>query len=232
MATQQRRLSGPFGLSAALSAPGVARAGVRGGRTGSRGRVSEWRVLKPVVDGMPQTARDGPQSRLFLTAEEGTDDRAVRRELPAAADVLARQPVNEVEACGVHCRGVHCRGVRGDEFTPAGDDGLEPPRPTEFRSRPRTGRTDRPPALSGAAGLAHSGARFPAAVRAGSGQAVLTHPELVLPPRVSAHAPRRPGRDVGAAVQGRGRASPVRRLGVRPPAAQVFHCGWVLRSLD
>jgi Family of unknown function (DUF5954) len=87
----------------------------------------EWRLLKPVTDGMPQKARDGLNSHLFFTAKDGTEDRVVRRELLAALAVLEREPANGVEACGVRYR-----VVRGDEFTRSADDGrLEPPRPTD-----------------------------------------------------------------------------------------------------
>ncbi|MFI1735128.1 DUF5954 family protein [Streptomyces acidicola] len=159
----------------------------------------EWRVLKPVVDGMPQVARDGLQSHLFFTAKDDTDDRAVRRELLAAVAVLEREPANEVEACGVRYR-----VVRGDEFGRVGDDGLEPPRPTdpepverswERQARdtpsPDVGfvldpdRTDGPSAGAMKLGLrefAYRGSHFPDDMCAESERAVVTHPELVLLP--------------------------------------------------
>ncbi|MFJ9584055.1 DUF5954 family protein [Streptomyces acidicola] len=159
----------------------------------------EWRVLKPVVDGMPQVARDGLQSHLFFTAKDDTDDRAVRRELLAAVGVLEREPANEVEACGVRYR-----VVRGDEFGRVGDDGLEPPRPTdpepverswERQARdtpsPDVGfaldpdRTDGPSAGAMKLGLrdfAYRGSHFPDDMCAESEGAVATHPELVLLP--------------------------------------------------
>jgi len=159
----------------------------------------EWRVLKPVVDGMPQTARDGLQSHLFFTAKDDTDDPAVRRELLAAVTVLEREPVDELEACGVRYR-----VVRGDEFTRLGDDGPEPPRPTDrepaelsWELRTRGGplgdvgfaldpeRVDGPSAGALQLGLrdfAYIGTRFPADVRAESARAVGTHPEPVLLP--------------------------------------------------
>jgi len=160
---------------------------------------AEWRVLKPLVDGMPQMARDSLQSYLFLTAKDDTVGRAVRRELLAAVRMLEREAVNEVEACGMRYR-----VVRGDEFARAGEGGLEPPRPTDpepvERSWERKARATRsrdiqfvldPERVDGpAAGalklglqdFAYSGARFPSAVRADSERAVATHPELVLLP--------------------------------------------------
>ncbi|NEA97928.1 DUF5954 family protein [Streptomyces sp. SID13726] len=158
-----------------------------------------WRLLKPVVDGMPQIARDGLQSHLFFTAKDDTDDPAVRRELLAAVAVLEREPVNEVAACGVRYR-----VVRGDEFARMGEDGLEPPRPTDRESVERSWErgTDREPSrdvgfaldaeqvegpAAGALKLSlrdfsYLGSRFPSDVRADSERAVVTHPELVLLP--------------------------------------------------
>ncbi|MEU2716848.1 DUF5954 family protein [Streptomyces sp. NPDC007205] len=159
-----------------------------------------WRLLKPVTDGMPQMARDGLNSHLFFTAKDDTEDRAVRRELLAAVAVLDREPVNEVEACGVRYR-----VVRGDEFTRSDDDGgLEPPRPTDPEpvepSWDRQARdtpyreigfaldpehTEGP--MEGALKLAlrdfsYTGSRYPARMRADSERAVRTHPDIVLLP--------------------------------------------------
>ncbi|GAB2859047.1 hypothetical protein GCM10027074_27620 [Streptomyces deserti] len=158
-----------------------------------------WRLLKPVVDGMPQMARDGLNSHLWFTAKDGTDDPAVRRELLAAVSVLEREPVNEVEACGVRYR-----VVRGDEFARMNDDGLEPPRPTDpepvERSWDRRAKDSPSPdvgfaldparsdgLLAGAMKMglrdfAYTGSRFPSGVRADSERAVATHPEVVLLP--------------------------------------------------
>ncbi|KUO19224.1 DUF5954 family protein [Streptomyces dysideae] len=158
-----------------------------------------WRVLKPVVDGMPQVARDGLQSHLFFTAKDDTDDRAVRRGLLAAVAVLERESVNEVTACGVRYR-----VVRGDEFLRVGDDGPEPPRPTDPEPVERSwdrkardtpsldvgfvldpDRTEGPSAGALKLGLrdfTYTGARFPHDVRTDSERAVTTHPELVLLP--------------------------------------------------
>lgn len=102
----------------------------------------EWRVLKPVVNGMPQTCRDSLNTCLWFRAKDDTDDPAVRRELLAAVEVLDREPVNEVEACGVRYR-----IVRGDEFTRCDDNGLEPPRPTDPEPAERSwdGQADHTP---------------------------------------------------------------------------------------
>ncbi|KUM76043.1 DUF5954 family protein [Streptomyces curacoi] len=160
----------------------------------------EWRVLKPVVNGMPQMARDSLNTHLWFTAKDDTDDPAVRRELLAAVDVLEREPVNEVEACGVRYR-----IVRGDEFSRCDDHGLEPPRPTDPEPAERswersTGLTPSPDLdfaldadraddgpMAGAlrAGLrdfTYRGVRFPADVRRDSERAVASHPHVVLMP--------------------------------------------------
>lgn len=158
-----------------------------------------WQLVKPVVDGMPQMARDGLQSHLFFTAKDDTDDPAVRRELLAAVDVLTREPVNEVEACGVRYR-----VVRGDEFVRLGEDHPEPPRPTDPEPRERSwerqtrstplrdaGFALAPERVDGPATdrlrlalreFSYVGARFPADVRAESLRAVESHPELVVLP--------------------------------------------------
>lgn len=159
----------------------------------------QWRVLKPVVDGMLQMARDESQSYLFFTAKDDTDDPAVRRELLAGVAVLERESANEIEACGVRYRVVH-----GDEFARVGDDGLEPPRPTDPEPADRSWdrrkrdspspdlgfvldpeRADGPAAGAMKLGLqefAYTGVHFPYDVRSESKRAVTTHPELVLLP--------------------------------------------------
>ncbi|MEV0634364.1 DUF5954 family protein [Streptomyces sp. NPDC050619] len=158
-----------------------------------------WRVVKPVVDGMPQMARDGLNSHLWFSAKDDTDAPAVRRELLAAVAVLERESANEVTACGVRYR-----VVRGDEFARVGDDGIEPPRPTDpepvERSWDRKVRDAPSPDIGfllnpdhadgpaagalklGLRGFTYTGARFPAEVRADSELAVATHPDLVLLP--------------------------------------------------
>ncbi|MER5431255.1 DUF5954 family protein [Streptomyces sp. NPDC002588] len=159
------------------------------------GSAGGWRLLKPVVDGMPQQARDGLNSHLWFTAKDGTDDPAARRALLAAVSVLERHPADEVEALGVRYR-----VVRGDEFARTGDDGLEPPRPTdpepvspswEERGTARSpdvgfvldpGRDEGPMAGALRLGLrefVYTGARFPADVRADSARAAGTHPDVV-----------------------------------------------------
>ncbi|QOV34764.1 hypothetical protein IM697_32370 [Streptomyces ferrugineus] len=160
----------------------------------------EWRVLKPVVNGMPQMCRDSLNTHLWFRAKDDTDDPGVRAELLAAVDRLSREPVNEVEACGVRYR-----IVRGDEFTRCDDHGLEPPRPTDPEPAERTWnvRDDHTPSpdldlvldadlpqggpMAGALrawlrSFAYRGVRFPAAVRGDSERAVRSHPDVVLLP--------------------------------------------------
>jgi hypothetical protein len=159
----------------------------------------EWRVLKPVVDRVPQMARDGLQSYLFFTAKDDTDDRAVRRELLAGVAVLERERVDEVTACGVRYR-----VVRGDEFARIGDGGPEPPRPTDpeptIRLWDRQARDHKlrdigftiDPGLAegpsagaiqlGLRAFTYTGAHFPVEVRTDSERSVTTHPEPVLLP--------------------------------------------------
>ncbi|MFC4504040.1 MULTISPECIES: DUF5954 family protein [Streptomyces] len=154
-----------------------------------------WRLVKPVMDGMPQQARDGLNSHLWFTAKDRTDDPAERRALLAAVSVLERDPADEVEALGVRYR-----VVRGDEFARTGDDGLEPPRPTDpepavpsWEERGRApapdvgfvldpGRDEGPMAGALRLGLrdfVYTGARFPAEVRADSVRAAATHEDVV-----------------------------------------------------
>ncbi|MFC0601792.1 DUF5954 family protein [Streptomyces palmae] len=158
----------------------------------------EWRLLLPVVDGMPQQARDGLQSHLFFKAKDDTDDPAVRRELMAAVAVLEREPANEVEALGARYR-----VVRGDEFAREGKDGLEPPRPTDREPADRTwGGNRRTPSpdvgfvcdpgrddgLMAAAlklslrDFAYTGSRFTAEMRADSRRAAAAYPDIALLP--------------------------------------------------
>ncbi|GAA3793842.1 hypothetical protein GCM10023083_31530 [Streptomyces phyllanthi] len=159
----------------------------------------EWRLLKPVTDGMPQVARDGLNSHLWFSAKDDVDDPAVRRGMLAAVDVLERERVDEVEACGLRYR-----VVRGDEFGRVGDDGLEPPRPTDPEPAKRSWdkqardtpspdiglvldprRVDGPAAGAMRLGLrdfTYTGSRFPTEVRGDSERAVATHPDLVLLP--------------------------------------------------
>ncbi|GAA5045500.1 DUF5954 family protein [Streptomyces similanensis] len=159
-----------------------------------------WRLLKPVVDGMPQVARDSMHSHLWFTAKDGTDDRAERRELLAAVAVLEREPANEVTACGVRYR-----VVRGEEFARCDQDGgPEQPRPTDpepadrswdrrLRDEPSPDadfvldphRADGPMAYAMKQGLrdfSYKGGRCPADIRADSERALTSHPDVVLLP--------------------------------------------------
>ncbi|MFD5746845.1 DUF5954 family protein [Streptomyces sp. NPDC127033] len=158
-----------------------------------------WRLLLQVTDATPQQARDGLHSHLWFKAKDNTDDRAARRELLAAVAVLEREPVDELEVLGVRYR-----VVRGDEFARSGEDGLEPPRPTDREPAelswtgahtapsPDTGfvldpgHADTGPAAAalrlGLGQFAYSGPRFPDDVRGHSERAVTTHPGVVLLP--------------------------------------------------
>ncbi|WP_175410043.1 DUF5954 family protein [Streptomyces sp. TRM64462] len=159
-----------------------------------------WRLLTPVTQGTPQDARDTLHSMLWFRAKDDTDDRAVRRALLAAVAVLEREPADELEILGVRHR-----VVRGDEFARSGDDGLEPPRPTDpeparvsWEERPygddRSADVgfaldpDRETGFMAGAmrlalrGFAYTGARFPADVRRESERAVRRHPDVVLLP--------------------------------------------------
>ncbi|MFC5200148.1 DUF5954 family protein [Streptomyces kaempferi] len=159
---------------------------------------SGWRLLKSVVDGMPQQARDGLNSHLWFKAKDETDDPGVRRELLAAVTVLEQDPVNELEVLGVRYR-----VVRGDEFARSGEDGLEPPRPTDVEPLDLSWDVQlKAPSpdvdfgldphredglMAGAMKLslrdfAYSGSRFPADVRADSERATAAHTEVVLLP--------------------------------------------------
>ncbi len=159
---------------------------------------TDWRLHGPVADGTPQQARDGLNSKLWFRALEDTDDPAVRRELLKAVAVLEREPADELEVLGVRYR-----VVRADELARSGEDGLEPPRPTDTEPADRswTGR-HHPPSrdtghvldpgraegiMAGALKLglrafAYAGARYPADVRRDSERAASTHPDIALLP--------------------------------------------------
>ncbi|MER7399030.1 DUF5954 family protein [Streptomyces sp. NPDC000151] len=159
---------------------------------------TEWRLRGPMADGTPQQARDGLNSKLWFRALEDTDDPAVRRELLKAVAVLERERVDELEVLGVRYR-----VVRADEFARSGEDGLEPPRPTDTEPADRswTG-PHKPPSrddghvldpgrkdglMAGALKLglrdfAYAGARYPADVREDSERAATTHPDIALLP--------------------------------------------------
>ncbi|MFJ7422414.1 DUF5954 family protein [Streptomyces uncialis] len=157
-----------------------------------------WRVLTEVTCGRPQEARDSLNSHLWFQAKDDTDDPEVRRELLAAVDLLEREPVDEVRAAGSRYR-----VIRGDEFARGGDDGLEPPRPTdpepakrswEFTPDARPSELGMPldpgreqGLMTGALKLAlrdfsYSGTGFPGGMLRDSVSAVRTHPEVALLP--------------------------------------------------
>ncbi|MFB7026803.1 MULTISPECIES: DUF5954 family protein [unclassified Streptomyces] len=185
---------------AAVRYPGLA---VRGSLFGvvarEAGADCPWRVVLPLLDGMPQQSRDGLQSKFFFRAKDDTDDPEVRRELLAAVRVLERKPVDELVVLGTTYR-----IVRGDEVARTGPDGLEPPRPTDpepvFRVWERqtgagrcldTGTVLDPEKTRGLMAEAlrlglrefhYVGKRYPAAVRADSRKAVTTHPDIAMLP--------------------------------------------------
>ncbi|QKW07237.1 hypothetical protein HUT18_13385 [Streptomyces sp. NA04227] len=158
-----------------------------------------WRVVESLSGGAPQEARDGLNSLLWFRAKDDTDDPGVRRELLAAVAKLESEPVDEVEALGLRYR-----VVRGDQVSRIGEDGLEPPRPTDrepadrsWEHRSGTTACDEDFLLDpdgsggglaagalrlGLRGFAYAGARFPADVREDSERAVRTHPGIVLLP--------------------------------------------------
>ncbi|MFE6777364.1 DUF5954 family protein [Streptomyces sp. NPDC057702] len=158
-----------------------------------------WRLLRPVVDDMPQQARDGLNSHLWFKAKDETSDPVVRRELLAAVAVLERKPVNEMEALGLRYR-----VVRGDEFARSGEDGLEPPRPTDKEPSDRSwgGRAQRMSfpdvgyvidpgendgLIAGATKLglrdfSYTGSHYPPDVRADSKRAAAAYPDIALLP--------------------------------------------------
>ncbi|MFI6638140.1 DUF5954 family protein [Streptomyces sp. NPDC050504] len=158
----------------------------------------EWRVVAAVVDGAPQTVRDDFNSTLWFRARDDTDDPAVRRELLAAVAVLEREPVDELEVLGVRYR-----VVRADEFARTGEDGMEPPRPTDREPAVPSWKHEGArtvdvghvlsPAMKGIGPMAgalklglrdfsYAGDQFPDEVRADSEAAVSTHPGIAMLP--------------------------------------------------
>ncbi|WP_431041405.1 DUF5954 family protein [Streptomyces sp. P1-3] len=157
-----------------------------------------WRLVESVTSGTPQEARDRLNSMLWFRAKDDTDDIGVRRDLLAAVAVLEREPVNELEALGVRYR-----VVRGDAFARGGEDGLEPPRPTDVEAAdlPWDGHRQTPSPdpgfvldpdresglMAGALTLAlrdfsYPGALFAPDVVEDSRRAVADHPDVVLLP--------------------------------------------------
>lgn len=101
-----------------------------------------WRV-HILEDETPQAARDGLAQRLRARLVEDTDPQAepdLAAELAEACRVLDWQKVDEMTVAG--CR---WRIVRADTFARFGDDGPEPPRPTDRDPSP-PGVDDQDPA--------------------------------------------------------------------------------------
>lgn len=166
-----------------------------------------WEVVREVAAGMPQEARDGLNSLLWFRAKDDTDDPKVRRDLLAAVAILEKEPVDEIEALGERYR-----IVRADEFARSGEDGLEPPRPTDPDAAEASWETvtgqDSPDAgfviaphredgltrealKLGLRTFAYTGERFPAEVLKDSLRAVDTHPDIALLPLTFGVAERR-----------------------------------------
>lgn len=162
------------------------------------GDEERWRVVVPVVDGCPQLARDGLNSKLWFEAKD-TDDRVLRRKLLAAVARLETESVNELSVAGTRYR-----VVRADEFMFLGGDGPETPRATDPEPLiPTWDRSTREPGVDdglvldpdaaltpvqaaeahAVRGLRYRAERYPLDVRTDSESAVRTHPDvLLLPP--------------------------------------------------
>jgi hypothetical protein len=157
---------------------------------------SRWRVLDTLENGFPQDARDFLNSHLWLKAKDEADGPAERRELLAAVARLETERIDELTVLGTRYR-----VVRADEFARIGDDGLEPPRPTDPDDQ-GWDRAARPPSPTEGFVVDHAAAvpasqaaerlsllpmfytsdRFPKRVLADSQRAVTTHPGVVLLP--------------------------------------------------
>ncbi|MFF3552817.1 DUF5954 family protein [Streptomyces tsukubensis] len=175
------------------------------------GENGTWRLLRPVASGTPQEARDSLNSFLWFRAKDETGDPRVRRRLLDAVGILENEPVNEVEVLG--CR---YRVVRADGFARRGDEGMEPPRPTDpdpghdhawesdrRRRWPEVGLVidpDREEGLMAGAmklglrSFTYSGTLYPDQVRRDSELAVEHYPEIALLPVGFSLAERAGGR--------------------------------------
>lgn len=159
---------------------------------------NRWRLLSDMAGGYPQQARDELNSYLWLKAKDEVDDPTQRRELLDAVALLEKEPVDELTALGVRYR-----VVRADEFARVGEEGLEPPRPTDPESEGWEPTAKSPSRTRGfvvdhsaAVGLMESlermallsvtytSERFPAEVLEDSRRAVESHPGVVLLPAV------------------------------------------------
>ncbi|MFB9555810.1 DUF5954 family protein [Streptomyces roseoviridis] len=205
------------GVEASLRYPQLALRGPLFGVAVERGQ--GWEVVREIGAGMPQEARDSLNSLLWFRAKDDTDDPEVRRDLLAAVAILEKEPVNEVQAVGERYR-----IVRADEFARSGDDGLEPPRPTDpDPAEPSWDDRNGPPSPDlgfvltpertdgltqealklGLRTFAYTGDRYPARVRNDSLRAVETHPDIALLPVTFGVAERN-----GAGWQPRGGLQP------------------------
>ncbi|WP_327238359.1 DUF5954 family protein [Streptomyces sp. NBC_01317] len=159
---------------------------------------SRWRVVVAVVAGCPQEARDSLNSLLWFRAKDDAKDRVERRALLAAVARLESERVDELTVLGTRYR-----VVRAEEYTAAGPDGIEQPRPTDPEpSVPNWDRGVREPGIDDGLvldpeaavtpvqaaerlarrQLAYTGARFPDDVLDDSERALDTHPDVLLLP--------------------------------------------------
>ncbi|MCX5206911.1 DUF5954 family protein [Streptomyces sp. NBC_00237] len=166
---------------------------VQGAEDGPR-----WRVVRAVVEGCPQQARDGLNSLLWFWAKDEAKDRDERRELLAAVARLEVERVDELTVLGSRYR-----IIRAEEYAGTGADGIERPRPTDpepvaadWSREAETAKVDgglvldpdAPVTPSQAAeqlalrGLAYTGSRFPAEVLSDALRALETHPDVLLLP--------------------------------------------------
>ncbi|KAB8163038.1 hypothetical protein FH609_004015 [Streptomyces sp. 3MP-14] len=157
-----------------------------------------WRLVVPVTNGCPQTARDGLNSLLWFRAKDEAGDRAERRALLAAVARLESEPVDELTVLGTRYR-----VVRAEEYAGMGPDGFEQPRPTDpepltpdWSAGAREAEADdglvldpdAPVTPTQAAerlslrGLTYAGSRYPDHVLRDSRRALRTHPDVLLLP--------------------------------------------------
>ncbi|MFD4788843.1 DUF5954 family protein [Streptomyces sp. NPDC058459] len=158
-----------------------------------------WHVVIEVTQGCPQEARDALNSLFWFRAKDDCRNTAERRELLAAVARLETEDVDELTVLDTRYR-----LVRADEYAYMDDQGNiespwpsdpEPPSP-DWSMRAASSEVDGGLVLDPDApllpartverlsmrGLAYSGARFPDDVLRDSGQALQSHPDVLLLP--------------------------------------------------